>query len=227
MPNEFHDSDKDSHWHRRTHIALLTLFGVTALAMVVIIALSIVVPPVMQGIVKNYTDESPVVFDVVAMSEEERDAVDARLETFEAALESSEDVEPLELTEHEINGLIGGDEEMKEEVLIAFEDGFIAVNMSLPIDSDLQIGPWSSSMQGRYLNGVAILDPQVTSDGLVLELQDFLVREESVPRWMLSLLQDEINRQEWLTSQDIRDTISRLERIAVEGDELVLYPKNE
>lgn len=227
MPNEFHDSDKDSPWNRRAHIALLTLFGVTALAMVIIIALSIVVPPIMQGVVENYTDEAPMDFDVVVMSEEERDAVDARLETFEAALEFDEDVAPLELTEYELNGLIGGDEEMKDEVLIAFEDGFIAVNMSLPIVSDLEIGPWSSAMQGRYLNGVAILDPQVTSDGLMLGLQDFMVRKESVPRWMLSLLQDEINRQEWLQSADVRDTISRLERIAVEGDELVLYPKNE
>ena len=96
--------------------------------------------------------------------------------------------------------------------------------MSLPIDQDLEIGPWSGSMKGRYLNGTATLQPELVNGQLKLHLEDFRVKGKSVPGWLLSQLQYQIDELEWLHSDDVRDTISGLSSIVVTHGRLTLHP---
>ena len=204
---------------------LLGLFGVVAAAMLVLITLSFVMPPMLQGMVDDFTEAEPIAFEAVEVSEAEREDFERRYDAFEAAVALSEAREPLEISEREMNGLLAQSDDAAERVRVEFRDGLLHAQMSIPVDSDLEIGPWRGHMRGLYLNGVAALKPSLESDGLSVTLTDFVVKGESVPGWIHSLLQHEIDRLDWLHSEDVADAVSKLESIRIEGDRLVLRPK--
>lgn len=219
-------TEAESPWRHRANVVLISLFAVTAFSMTVIIALSIVMPPVLSNVVESYTDEAPLQLEVAVLTELERSDIETRLENFEAGFDSDEVRVPLTLTESEINGLLQDEEDLNGRLSVSFVGDLVEARLSLPIEQDLEIGPWTSGMKGRYLNGVAVLKPKLTAEGLILELKDFRVKNKSVPGWMLSQLQGEIDGLEWLQSDDVRDTISRLSDVVISDNELVLYPKN-
>lgn len=205
---------------------LLGLFACVAGAMVTLIALSFIVPPMLQGVVDDYTDLEPNEFETAVLSEEAREDLDTRLNAFEEAINTGEPVEPMEIQDSELNGLIADDQNLNRKLMVQFRDGLLHANMSIPIDNDLELGPWRGEMRGRYLNGVAVLEPSINPNGLSVTLTDFVVKGESVPVWLHAVLQNEIDRLDWLHSDDVLATVSKLESIQIVGDRLVLHPKS-
>lgn len=223
-PDPFKD-DTPSPAARWGNRLLLGLFGVVAAAMLVLIALTFIMPPMLQGVVDEYTEAEPTPFEAIEISETEREAFEVRYETFKGAVEQGDAAEPLAISEREMNGLIAESDDAEDRVRVGFRDGLLHAQMSIPIDSDLEIGPWRGQMRGRYLNGVAALKPSLNSDGLSVELTDFVVKGESVPGWMHSILQHEIDRLDWLHSEDVVEAVSKLDSIQIVDGRLVLHPK--
>lgn len=204
---------------------LLGLFAVAAAAMAALIAMSFIVPPMLQGVVDDFTEHEPTTFAEAAIPEADREAVEARFEAFEKAVDEGTPVEPLGITDRELNGLLAESDDTRDKVRLEFRDGLLHARMSIRIDNDLEIGPWRGQMQGRYLNGTAVLEPSIDSNGLSVTLTDFVVKGESVPGWMHSALQHEIDKLDWLHSEDVVEAVSKLESVQIEGDRLVLHPK--
>ena len=214
---------RNSSKRRWSTIILFSLFGIVSLSMVVLIALSLLVPPAMQDMVETYTAVQPAELPHVTLSESEKEAVEARLDKFESALRDDVAVEPLELDAREINGLLP-DDDTESTVYLSIRNGSLLAQMSLPLDSDLELGPWRSSMRGRYINGIAELRLMIEGETLEVDLVSFEVKGKPVPGWLRRVLQGEIDNMDWLDSQDVRDVIGRLRRIGLEDDRLVLYP---
>lgn len=218
------DTDANSAKRWLANVVLFSLFGLCALSMVVLIALSLLVPPVLEDMVASYTDADPAVLPHVELTDEEREMVEGRLDAFEQALEEGGAVEALVLDERALNGLLSEDDGGTQAYL-SVEDEFLRVQLSLPLDRDLELGPWRSSMRGRYINGVAELGLRIEGDSLWADLVSFEVKGTAVPGWLRRVLQREIDDLEWFESEDARDVVGQLERIGFEAGRLVLYPR--
>lgn len=205
---------------------LFSLFGIVSISMSVLIALSLLVPPRMRDMVETYTAAEPAELPLSSLTELEKEAVEARLDDFEKALLEEVAVEPFRLAERELNGLLS-DDDGGAKAHLSIRNGSLLAQMSIPLDSDLEIGPWRSSMRGRYINGVAKLNLRIEGDSLAVDLISFEVKGETVPGWLRSVLQRELDKQEWFDSQDVRDVVGRLRRIGLEDGQLVLYPVND
>lgn len=217
------DGQSKRHWGT---VLLLTIFTMVSISMLILIVLSVLVPPTMDQLVETFTSAERSELPVVELSESERDEIEARVDAFEAALQTEEFVEPLELTMHEINGLLAGDDE-KLQSHLSIRDGHVFADLSLPIEDDLEFGPWRSSMQGRFINGTAELAISLKDDILSADLISFMVDGNDVPLWLRSILQRELDTNDWLASEDLRDITSRLERITFQDDSVTLYPNEK
>lgn len=213
------DSDKRG-WGT---IILLSLFGLFSISMVILIVLSLLVPPVIDGMVEAYTDLESVPVPVVALTDSERDEIESRLETFGDALKEGQAVGPLVLNEREINGLLFADDEVATGY-VNLEEGTIRAQMSVPIRSDLELGPWRAAMDGRFINGVAELDIGIEGDILTADLVSFEVNGEDIPGWLHTVLQTEIDDMEWLSSEDVREVVADLEYIEFRDGRLIVHP---
>lgn len=203
---------------------LVLLFIITSLSMVILIVLSLIVPPAMDTMVETFTAAEPLELPQIEFTEIEKQDVKDSLKEFEQALKADEYVEPLKLDARQLNGLLAEDKK-SSNVHLSIEHDTIRAELSLPIDTDLELGPWQSSMRGRYINGIADLKLSKEGDILKADLVSFTVKGQTVPGWLRSLLQREIDKLDVLDSDDARDILSKLARIEFEDGQLVLYPE--
>ena len=214
----------------------LFLIGMT-LALVMI---SLVVPKVINSTVEAYTDVAPLVMPApdVEYTEEFKEEVEERIDTFKQALLREDlvtvenddtvvaPVSELVLSEDELNSLLFDDESLRDSVYLAFKDGQLRTHLSIPLESDVSLGPWNATMNGRYINGVAVMDVGFDTNGLKVSLVEFKVKGNPVPEWVLSLLQTEIEKEGFLKSDDVQEIMAELENVQILGNELILTPKS-
>ena len=131
---------------------LVLLFIITSLSMVILIVLSLIVPPAMDTMVETFTAAEPLDLPQIEFTETEKQDVKDSLNEFEKALKADKYVEPLKLDARQLNGLLAEDKK-SSNVHLSIEHDTIRAELSLPIDTDLELGPWQSSMRGRYING--------------------------------------------------------------------------
>ncbi len=211
----------------------ILIFGIFAflIGMTLFLVLaSVVVPKVINQAVDAYTDIAPLAMPDVEYTEEFTEEVEDRVEAFAEALkvEDSPETVPLkalELNEEELNALLHADESLRDTMHLSFEDGRLRTQLSIPLDSDVELGPWRASMRGRYINGIAELELGVGEKGLQATLLSFEASGKPVPGWMLKVLQRELNKEGFLDSDEVQQIMGQLEGIEVVGDRLVFSPK--
>lgn len=206
-------------------IALLGCFGIAAFCMIVLIALAFMVPKALDGAVEKYTDSTPTLAPTPALAEAEGEELKDRVEEFGEALEEGVRTEPLVLAEDEINYLL--QEVASEE---GFDGGFhvdlkpnqVSAQISVLMDRDLEIGPWSRNLRGRYVNGKAVFDVRLRDGELDLELTSFAVKDREVPGWMLGIVQDMVDESGVLESKDVREITDKLEGLEIGDGQLTV-----
>ena len=206
-------------------VGLLGCFSVAALAMLVLIALSFLVPRAVDRAVEAYTDTRPRTFEAPEMDAAESEALHDRLDRFEASLDEGTKTGPLELSEDELNFLISenaDEEDAGGSFHVELRRGQVAVHMSVPLDQEFSLGPWEQSLRGRYLNGVATFDVGIQDGDLDLDLVSFDVKGRSMPGWALNLVRDFIEESGVLESDDVIEVTRKLERLDVQADRVVL-----
>jgi len=204
---------------------LLGCFGVAAFCMVVLIGAAFMVPRMIDGAIENYTDTEPQLPPPPEIAEEEGEDLLEQVESFAEALEEGEPTEPLVLDEEELNYLL--QEAAKEEdfgggVYVELHEDQVSAMLSVPIDEDVDLGPWSRDLRGRYINGRAMLDVDVSDGKLEVNLDSFSIKGREVPGWLLDMVQDLIDDSGVLRSEDVRKITEKLESLDIDEDQLTV-----
>lgn len=205
-------------------IFLFSAFGLVSVSMVVLIGLSVIAPPMMNYMVEAYTFAEPVVLPVVEFTDDEKGALEGRVEAFTDDLGSGMVIESMELSEDELNILVANDD-TASKVHLKLRGSELVAEMSISLENDLVIGLWRSSMAGRYISGVARLGLEIEGDFLAVDLVSFRVKGKPVPNWLKRVLQREIDGLNWLESDEVREVIGGLEAISIDEGQLKLHPK--
>ncbi len=206
-------------------VGLLGCFSMAAVAMLVLIALSFLVPRAVNRAVEAYTDTLPQIFEETEMDTVESEALHDRLDRFEESLDEGRKAEPLALSEDELNFLLSelaDEEDVGGSFHVDLRGGRVAVRVSLPLEQDISFGPWAQSLRGRYLNGEATFDVGIEDGDLDLDLVSFEVKERSMPGWALELVRDFIDESGVLQSDEVLEVTRKLERLDVQEDRVVL-----
>ena len=213
-------------------IIIFSIFAFLIGMTIMLVVASMVVPKIIDKTVDTYTDSTPMVMPMLEHDEALQEEVEERLDTFVEALTrdesdnaTQEPVDELMLNEAELNALLHGDENLRDTVRLSFNDGRLRTQLSIPLESDVALGPWRASMRGRYINGIAEMEVGLGETGLAMELVSFEVSGKQVPDWLLRKLQEEIQGEDFWASEDVQEVVGQLGGVEILGDLLILSPK--
>jgi hypothetical protein len=201
---------------------LLGFFALSSFAMVALIVASFLVPRVIDSTIETYTDTQPRQIASAQGTPEQVDAIESRIDKFTDTVEKSGWAEPLVVSETDLNMLLHDDGDFDGAFNLTLLDGQVKGDISLPLDMDLDLGPWERSLRGRYINGSATFDVNVRDQKLNLELVDFEVDGKHLPDWLLGRIGEQIRREGVLDTKDINEFIQKVGRLDVRQGEIVV-----
>lgn len=203
-------------------------YGCLTVIVLVVVALVAVYFGVKSGvdnIVEQYTTTNSLSFAEVQLSEEEATAVQERVDEFIENLEQGEPAEPLALTGDEINALFAYDPDMsawKERIRVSIEGDQIQGQISIP----LSVFPWPIKREDRYLNGEAVLQPQLSNGKFDVKFESVTIKGEKLPQEFIAELNKQDVSQQISQEPENQELFSKFSSIRVEDGKLILVPKN-
>jgi hypothetical protein len=175
----------------------------------------------LSGQVEKYTSATPAELPSVDYTDEQFEALEARVDAFAEAVEQGETpAEDLELSAEELNALISQDEDMKGRVFIRIEDGQVSGDISIPTD------PLPGG-NGRFFNGSATLDVSMEAGVLIVTLADAEVNGEALPQQFVDAMANENLAKEAYKNAETAEVLRRFEEISVSGDKILLKMRRE
>jgi hypothetical protein len=206
---------------------LIGAFVAGAVAMIGLVALAFIVPWMIDRAVEAYTDAEPIEMNAAELPPEQREALDMRVEEFRESIDAGGFTRPLILTEDEINGVLAEEVDPRDgAVQLALLPGRVQAFVSLPINADLPLGPWSRDLSGRYLNGVATVEIGISDSRLDFSITDFDVKGKKLPGYALEALEREVEKSGALDDEEVREYLDRASELRVEHGRIVLTPKS-
>lgn len=158
-------------------------------------------------------------------TEDEIKALEEKLKAFDKALESEEvgALEPLELTETQLNQLIQKEPNLKGVVYLDLEPDKVTGKVSLPLDPFGQFFLFKK-LRGKYLNGEGDFTAEITDQGLlVVRLTALrLANGKELP----AQAQAQIARENLAGDIDpeVAKVIKKLDRLEIGKDKVRLVP---
>ena len=205
------------------HWLLVGGCGLVCGTMLILIGLAFVVPRVLDSMIETYTDEQAVAISLVPLSDDELETLENRIDEFTARVDEGEWTRPLKLSENDINGLVQKEmDDFGGAIKFRFRDNQVIGNLSIPLDADFKLGPWERTLAGRHLNGQAAFDLSIEKGVLELNLVEFEVSGKKLPGWILSQVQDRIDKERWLDDEDIQEFTRKIDSLEVRNKEIVL-----
>ncbi len=204
---------------------LIGAFAVAAIAMALIIAVSLIVPPVIQSTVERYTSTVPMPIAENPLPEIEQDALDDRVESFADAIEDGQNPEPLILTGQDLNALLQklwADEDLPGEMALRIEDGRLRSDLSIPLEPGFSIGPFTPEVADRYLNGTVTFRVALEGDRLTADIERFSMNDKTLPGWIVDAVEREYIEGQFLQNKDLREFTDKLARIQVGANSITL-----
>ncbi len=201
-------------------------FAVGAVMMLILIALSFIVPRLIDSAIETYTDAAPSVPALPETTAEERDAIQARVDDFADELDAGTARESLVLTEHDVNALLAESLEDNEDVVVGVEllPGQVRAQLSLRLTQALPLGPWTRDLTGRYLNGTATFDAAVRNGTLDLHLATFEAKGHPLPERVLNILRDEITKSGVLDDEGVHEFLDKVGSVDFQSDRVAITP---
>jgi hypothetical protein len=168
------------------------------------------------------TSEHPLVVDQVEISPEEMAALDRRIREFGDALRDGTPVEPLVLTEKEINAQIQKRFRQKPSgaaAQVRIVGRQIEGEVSIPVRGFLP------ELDGRYLNGKAIFSVGVVDGRVVAFINDLRVGDRYIPDSVRERLsQENLLKDVHEEDEELSRALSRLESVEIGDGRVVLRP---
>lgn len=171
-------------------------------------------------LISQYTDTAPVAIESVRLPAAEREALQARVATFQEALESQTVARELSLSDTDLNALLAEQKDLKDRVLVRLEGDRVKGRISLPLQD---VGPFK--LQGRYLNGEAIFRVALADGSLAVTLEDVNVKGNPLPAVVMNELKKKNLAADILRNPEAAETIAKFASVQVQDGRLVLKNK--
>jgi hypothetical protein len=131
---------------------------------------------------------------------------------------------PLVLTARELNALIERHpslEDWRKRLHVELEGKLVKGQVSLPLD-DLAKVPGLGRLQGRYLNGAALLNVELQNGRLDVRVDSLEVKGQPLPDEVLSQLRLHNLAQDLDKNEDLSKTLGQLRSIEVADGEVTI-----
>ena len=209
---------------------LLGALAVAVLALVIAVSFVYLSRRVVDGLVESYTDAAPTTFARQAVSQEEIEYLEQRIDLFTTAADVYSIPEPLVLSDDDINLLIQDHygrefrrtgEVPDQQYSVAFEDGRLRTRISLRLPVDFASG-YFSKLNGRYVNGLATLRIRLVDGALDIHVDSFEVGGEALPEWIMRRLRRELDRIDFLEQPGVNDFLENIDSLEIMDGEVIL-----
>ena len=155
---------------------------------------------------------------VVELSPEELAELETRVEALQEPVEQDEAPEPLVLDSDDLNALISQQEQLRGRVFVTIENGLIQAEVSFPADS-------IPGAKGRYFNASASINASLDDGELIVTLDNAEVNGHPVPEAFMAGFRKQNLAKDVNENPEVAEMIDRFERLAIEGDKLILTPR--
>lgn len=169
--------------------------------------------------VNAFTATEPMKLPKVEMSDAEFNQLKQRLDTFHEGMEKGTPVEPLVLTERDINALILKTSDLKQlsdKVYVSLTNDQVRGQISIPLSG---LG-WF--LKGRYLNGQAAFNVSLKNGVLIVTAQEIEVQGKALPETFMKEVRKENLAQDVYKDATNAQAISKLESIELQNDHVVI-----
>lgn len=173
--------------------------------------------------IETYTVTTPVPVRQVEGTPEEIKAVQDRFKRFAEAIRSGQPIEPLVLSEKDLNLLINNVPDLaqfKNHIYVAIEGRKLQGTMSLPLDS---LG--LSQLKGRYFNGVAELKASLQDGVLLVTLDRLEVNGEPLPEHIMAGIRSQNLAKDVYKDERSLEVLRKLDTIEVDDGRVLVKPR--
>lgn len=193
------------------------------LTCIVLALLTLVLAVLAVRVVKNkingYTDSQPMQMPKVEMSDTEYQGLEQRVAAFGDALGQGKPIEPLMLTERDINALLARSANTKalaDKVYVSMNGNEVKGQVSIPLSGLGWLG------KGRYLNGEATFKVSLENGVLLVTAQEIKVKGTPLPESFMSQLRRENLAKDAYKNPENAETIRKLDSIEVEDSKAII-----
>lgn len=202
---------------RRWWVYVLAAFGA---CLVLAVIGFLILAGYYHSLIKTYTSQQPLKLDLIEAAPAERDRLIANWQKFHQDVLAGKPSAPFKLSAPDLQVLVAGVPKIKDRVRVSFVDGRIRAEFSVPLDQ-----PHKRELQGRYLNGSALLDVKLAPDGFpVLQVVSLEANGEPAPGWLAGRIKKMNLLQDVYRNPHAVELLSGIGDIAVTDDHLVITP---
>lgn len=171
-----------------------------------------------QSVLYEYTSDTPARLQLPEVNQNDRKALQDKWSAFYHEISKRRSTAPLTMSPKELNDFISMIPELKDKAVLGIEDNRIRVDYAVPLDE--------RGLNGRYANGVALLDISLGEDGLPrLDLVSVTLNGKEPPGSILSKL--DMGSFDKLGSVLNEIPLWKdLESISIEDGLIMFYPRN-
>lgn len=215
----------------RSPMAGCTILIVALLVMVFLVVFSVLTLFRQHKEIVKFTDDSPVTVALVSLDgrDAEINALSERLELFRQQL-SEEGEARLELSPADLNLAIAVYEPFKELRgtfrVESIAKGAMRIQLSYPLNGVPRLSKDGEegflTTDPRYLNGVMVARPVLSSGQIILMLDDIEVEKAKVPDDFIQQMSPYRPTERYLEHKILGPAMAKLTKVAATGDGLVL-----
>jgi hypothetical protein len=170
-----------------------------------------------QSLLYEYTSDTPGRLQLAEVNQNDRTALQDKWSAFYDEISKRRRTAPLTMSPKELNSFISMIPELRDKAVLSIENNRIRVDYAVPLDEH--------GLNGRYANGVALLDISLGEAGLpTLNLVSLKLNGQEPPGSILSRL-DAGNCDKMGSVLNSIPHWKDLEKISIEDGLIKFYPK--
>ncbi len=173
-----------------------------------------------NGWIRDYTDTAPAEIEKVEYTRDQMEALQARLATFQEAMDAGTNVVEFALTADDLNALINGERRWKDKLFVRIDDNKISGEVSMPLQD---FGPFK--MSGRYINGTASFKVALHNGVLDVRLLDVQAKGQALPSMVLNELKKNNLAQDFQNDPQTAANIARFDTVQITNSTVILRNK--
>ena len=171
---------------------------------------------------EKYTETEPVELPVVEIAEEDLEALIQRVDDFAEGLREAGPMDPLTLTQDELNALIQYHPDLDDfagRVYFTLEDEAVTGQVSVSLDVIPGFG-------GRYFNGSATFDVALENGRFTVFVNAATFKGEPVPEELMEGIRGENLAGNMNEDDEARELIDKINTLAIENGAVTITPVN-
>lgn len=172
--------------------------------------------------INNFTDDAPIVFEEIVITDAERADLKERVDEFNSAKGKTNQPVELVLSSDEINALIDDDPdkpELSDNFRINIEDGKLIAKASIPLEqfSDMF---FLSRLKDRHLNANVHVGVELEDGVAAIDIESAEVNGQPLPPEIIDALKKEMAFENLMNDPKVREKLDQIDSIRVEDGKL-------